>query len=359
MQRGQAREVEPAGAGFRDGAERPDLRRRQAGLAEFWFARPRDRLRGQVGEGLLEARPDRRRAGDRQLLADDDPRQPRENRQAARRRRPTSPASRITAFRRRSTCAQVRQPALAIVERRWVAVDIPGGFRGATPAANRSLPMDQGEQAPCRPFSASRRRRPATCISATPFGAARFRPLPASRRAFPAPHRGHRRNALPAGIRGRDLRRPPLAGPDLGGAGPAPVRAHGRLPRGPRSPGRDGPSLSRLHDARGCRRGGHGDAWPRDPDGAPLYPGTDRDLDPDEAAARDRGRCSIFAAPAHGRRGRPPPGRSPGSRKAPGRAAKTGALPRRRPRGATWCSRARRRRPAITCRWWSTTRCRA
>ena len=26
--------------------------------------------------------------------------------------------------------------------------------------------------------------------------------------------------------------------------------------------------------------------WPRDPDGAPLYPGADRDLDPDEAARR-------------------------------------------------------------------------
>ena len=27
-------------------------------------------------------------------------------------------------------------------------------------------------------------------------------------------------------------------------------------------------------------------SWPRDPDGAPLYPGLDRDLDPDEAARR-------------------------------------------------------------------------
>ncbi len=48
-----------------------------------------------------------------------------------------------------------------------------------------------------------------------------------------------------------------------------------------------------------------GPGWPRDPDGAPLYPGDDRDLDPSKAAARIAGGAPLCAAVPDGR-GHPP-----------------------------------------------------
>ena len=44
--------------------------------------------------------------------------------------------------------------------------------------------------------------------------------------------------------------------------------------------------------------------WPRDPDGAPLYPGAAKSLSPDERAAADRARRALRAAARHGGRAR-------------------------------------------------------
>ena len=44
-----------------------------------------------------------------------------------------------------------------------------------------------------------------------------------------------------------------------------------------------------------------GEKWPRDPDGASLYPGTCRELEPDEAAKRIARRRAACLAPSHGR----------------------------------------------------------
>ena len=94
--------------------------------------------------------------------------------------------------------------------------------------------------------------------------------------------------------------------------------------------------------------------WPRDPDGAPLYPGDARALAPCGTPAADGGRRALCAAPRYG-----------GGDRAHRRAdlernrrgtAKPARSRRRRRCGATWCWRARRRRPAITSRSWSTTR---
>ena len=63
----------------------------------------------------------------------------------------------------------------------------------------------------------------------------------------------------------------------LGAAGAAAVRALRRLPRSAREARRAGPGLSELREPRRDRGAGGGarskSPWPRDPDGAPLYPG--------------------------------------------------------------------------------------
>jgi len=99
--------------------------------------------------------------------------------------------------------------------------------------------------------------------------------------------------------------------------------------------------------------------WPRDPDGAPLYPGTAKSLPADERArllesgAPYALRLDMAAASERAgdfgwiERGASPDGETG-----------TVAAPGRRP-GATSSSRAGRRRPVITSRWWSTMRCRA
>ena len=111
------------------------------------------------------------------------------------------------------------------------------------------------------------------------LGAHQFRHGARGRRALPAAHRGHRRDALPARIRAGDLRGSRLARHRLGGAGAAPERAFRGLSRGARrSSMRRGSSIRASKAAPRSPRwspsaSAHG-AWPRDPDGAPLYPGS-------------------------------------------------------------------------------------
>ena len=97
--------------------------------------------------------------------------------------------------------------------------------------------------------------------------------------------------------------------------------------------------------------------WPRDPDGAPLYPGYGA-----RAAARGAGAAAAIgralrAAARYGRglRARRPIELDRTVARAP--KAKSGRSPPIPRPGATSSLRARRRRPVITSRWWSTTRC--
>ena len=90
--------------------------------------------------------------------------------------------------------------------------------------------------------------------------------------------------------------------------------------------------------------------WPRDPDGAPLYPGAAKSLSPEERARLlDSGapyalRLEMAAACARvGNPGWIEHGEGPDG--------ETGAVHARPEGWATSSSRARRRRPAIICRW--------
>ena len=97
--------------------------------------------------------------------------------------------------------------------------------------------------------------------------------------------------------------------------------------------------------------------WPRDPDGAPLYPGTARALPPEERARLMQAGAPyalrLDMAAACARVGRIELVRT---RRGPARRNRDGRRPIPPP-GATSSSRARRRRPAITSPWWSTTHC--
>ena len=100
-------------------------------------------------------------------------------------------------------------------------------------------------------------------------------------------------------------------------------------------------------------------SWPRDPDGAPLYPGEPaRCRRPSAGGACRRAsptRCGSTWRRRMARDRRADLDARPGRDRA---ARAAWSRPRPRP-GATWCWRARRRRPAITSRSWSTTRCKA
>ena len=147
-------------------------------------------------------------------------------------------------------------------------------------------------------------------------------------------------------------------------AGAAAIRASCRLSRGARrsssAQGLIYPGFeSRAEIARLVAQREANAPWPRDPDGAPLYPGAAKSLSRRRARAAAANparptRCgSTWRRPARG------PASSTWIEHGDGSRRRDAASwpPGRRP-GATSSSRARRRRPAIISRWWSTTPCR-
>ena len=99
--------------------------------------------------------------------------------------------------------------------------------------------------------------------------------------------------------------------------------------------------------------------WPRDPDGVPLYPGAARQMKEPDAAGAHRARRALRHPPRHGEGdGMDRAAALERDRRRPVRRERRRSPPSPPP-GATSSSAARRRRPAITCRSWSTTRCRA
>ena len=187
-----------------------------------------------------------------------------------------------------------------------------------------------------------------------------FRHGARGRRAVPAAHRGHRRGALPAGIRAGDLRRPGVARHRLGGTGAAPERAFRRLPRGAGAARCAGPGLSELRKPRRDRAPGR-----RARDARALAARSRRCAAlsrrcalalAGRTPAADGGRRALCAAPRHGGGDRAHRRADLDARPARVRRRDRARSRRRRRPGATWCWRARRRRPAITSRSWSTTR---
>ena len=186
----------------------------------------------------------------------------------------------------------------------------------------------------------------------------------AGRRPVAAAHRGYRHRPLQAGIRGRDLRRPRLARHRLGTAGAAAVRASCRLSRGARKALRPRAWSIRVSKAAPrsqdwWRQREANAPWPRDPDGAPLYPGAAKSLSADERARLIGIRRALRAAARHGGGLRAGRRSRAGSNTATVPMARPASWPPGRRPGATSSWRARRRRPAIICRWRSTTPCRA
>src|SRR6186713_37713 len=88
------------------------------------------------------------------------------------------------------------------------------------------------------------------------FGAAEFRPRAPDWRKISAADRKYRRDQMPAGVRGGDLRGPRLARNILGNAGAAAIGAFCALSGGDRRLGRPGPDLSKLREPRGDRPSG-------------------------------------------------------------------------------------------------------
>ena len=102
---------------------------------------------------------------------------------------------------------------------------------------------------------------------------------------------------------------------------------------------RDGPGLSELRKPRRDRAPGRRargeSSWPRDPDGAPLYPGDAKAMSAGRARAPHGGRRALRVAARHGGGDRRAPARSPGLRPAPARPAKPASSPPIPPPGAT------------------------
>ena len=189
------------------------------------------------------------------------------------------------------------------------------------------------------------------------FGAAEFRSGAAGRRPVPAAHRGYRhRPAASRNSKPRSTKTSP------GSASPGKSRCGGS--REHFADYRDaierlsalGAGLSEFREPRRDRQAGGAargrrSPWPRDPDGAPLYPGAAK-----RAAAGERARLLESGAPYALRLDMAAACARAGDlgwieqRRGSRRRDRRGRRRVRRP-GATSSWRARRRRPAITSRW--------
>ena len=126
------------------------------------------------------------------------------------------------------------------------------------------------------------------------------------RRAVSAADRGHRYDALPARIRNARSTRtlPGSASPGRSRFGDSRCTCPNTAKRWPGCNGRDC-CIRRSKAARrsrsSCRSARPQAPWPRDPDGAPLYPRNARSRSESERAGADRQRRALRAAARHGR----------------------------------------------------------
>ena len=160
---------------------------------------------------------------------------------------------------------------------------------------------------------------------------------------LPAAHRGHRRGALPAGIRGGDLRGSRLARHRVGAAGAAAIRAFRRLSRGAGEARSAWACLSELREPRRDRAPGRASATCADagraiPTARRFIPARREQMPRAERDGAHRARRALCAAARHGRRRWRAPARCTWSETGAGPPARPAtSSPSRRP-GATSCS---------------------
>src|SRR6516164_7793090 len=197
-------------------------------------------------ERLAEAVPDRPGAGGRKLLAADDMREPDKAGLAPPERRHASALK-----DRLQPRVLLDQPMDSVFEI-GLGVEVDGH---CDLKPSRSAKEINAALIPARFPLRSEPERPASsrpCL----FGAAQFRPRAEKRRTLPAAHRGYRSGAMPAGIRGGDLRGSGLARHLLGDAGAAAVGAFWRIRPRRRAAVGAGPSLSEFREPRRSRKTG-------------------------------------------------------------------------------------------------------
>ena len=343
----------PVRDGERGMAQGPDLAGREPRQPQVLVRCRQDGLRAHIVPLRAQAAPDRGGARRGQLLSDHDPRRGPRSRRGRRRRAGTMPPA-ISRAMTGSASARASRPS---ADR--VAGSEQGG-RTHRPAVPRRASARDPPRLPVRP-EPERAAAPRSCL----LGPAERTPGGGVRRTASSAHRGYRSRALPSGLRGRDPRRPRLAGSRLGrrrsAASPSILTITAGRPPPCRRAGLLYPcfcSRSAIGEAVARREAGTGLAWPRDPDGAPLYPGTCRDRPLPEVESR------IAAGEPHAWR----IDMEAALRAVPGPCRYRcftpagGGRPRRRPArraGATrsWCARTRRR--AIISRSWWTMRSRA
>ena len=206
------------------GAERPA----RASLAE----RARSSAAWSNGSKASVSRaPDRFRAGGRELLRDHDRGEPGKSVRPSPQRRPSGARQHVAEAR-----VGADQAGDGVIEIGFGVDEEGHGRRRSIYKCHRNATLfltDHRSAAhdPSRlPFRAESERPSASRPCA--LRAEQFRLGARGGRALPAAHRGHRRRALPAGLRAGDLRGPGVARHHLGGAGAAPERAFRRLPRG-------------------------------------------------------------------------------------------------------------------------------
>ena len=204
-------EVQPLGGEFaRDVLQRLDLGGRKPEPAEAVGARLADGVVIERIERGREASPDRRGTRGGELLAADDRGQAGKTRLAL-------------PQRRHARQLEDRLQPHVLLDQRvdgvfeiGLAVEVDGHC-----PLKPSCPAKEINAATRFPICAEPERLPPSRPRL--FGAAEFRPGAPKRRPVPAADRGYRRDAVPAGIRGGDLRRPRLARHILGNAGAAAI----------------------------------------------------------------------------------------------------------------------------------------
>ena len=298
-ERGKAVEVEAVGMGGGDGAERGDLGAATGRRRGAWHRRRRRVL------------PDRRRG------------RPRRSGSRSRRRwrsRPAGRPRRARGRRSRASCGgAARSPRCGHRLEPPVAAGEPGQSLGdvgfAFDDAHRGSPLRRPllKQGPApgstrNAADAARfplRAEPERGAASRPrlLGAHRPRALPAGRRPVPGPHRGHRPDPLPPGIRGGDFSRPRLARARMGGAGAAAVGAFRRLCGGARQARGDGPGLSRVPVAGRDRGDDAGTGLAARPRRRAALPRRRPRPRPGRGGTAHRERRALCAPPAHRRGG--------------------------------------------------------
>ena len=265
-----------------------------------------------------EAAVDRGGARGRHLLPHDDLREAREAALAAAQRRPPGAledtarsADRARSAPRCRARGRIRYGYAWSSRSSW-----PGLTRPSSHLMSESVSVrmdarvkpahDESDETTRLPFRAEPERLPASRSCA--LGADRFRDGARNGRALPAAHRGHRsRRAAGRNSRRRSTKTSPGSasrGKSRCGASPSISTPTSRRSRSWRRRAWSIRASRAAARSRGYVAERRTVPWPRDPDGAPLYPGTAKQLARRGARSAACGGRALCAAARHERRGR-------------------------------------------------------